>query len=209
MGSSEISAITEKDYDKQLSLLKEVAVTSVDTCILSQFIALSDARVRDKILEKSAAGFPFRGIYCLRGMGIPENKQVVFDFMCPPGTFCLIPPAFMVDVNFVDRFVGSIVDPFYPPTGKDESCGCKESITKECQKDILEGGADITIKNGKACLRVKYAGNVCINVPNSIPNGTVATADVDVCKEFGITCGVEVVIKVLGEKVASRSWGCC
>ncbi|MEK6259251.1 MAG: hypothetical protein AABP62_11605 [Planctomycetota bacterium] len=67
----------------------------------------------------------------------------------------------------------------------------------------------LTISDGKACLNVPIFGSVCVSVPSSIPNGTLAEACIDICKRFGIPCGVEVTVKVAGQKVASDTWGCC
>jgi hypothetical protein len=67
----------------------------------------------------------------------------------------------------------------------------------------------VTISNGKACLNIPIYGNVCIDIPSSVPSGQVAEACIDVCKKFGIPCGVKVYVKVAGQTVASQDWGCC
>jgi hypothetical protein len=67
----------------------------------------------------------------------------------------------------------------------------------------------VTINDRKACLNIPYAGSICVSVPNGIPNGTAARACYKTCSKFGVVCGVKVWIEVLGEEVASDSWGCC
>jgi hypothetical protein len=74
---------------------------------------------------------------------------------------------------------------------------------------LLSDCVTVTTQDGNACLNVPYAGDVCISVPNWVPNGTVAEACYKVCKKYGVPCGVKVWINALGQRVASNSWGCC
>lgn len=91
-------------------------------------------------------------------------------------------------------------------------CDCTSSVTQSALAPYSrerDACVSVTIENGKACLNVPIYGSVCIDVPSSIPNGTLAEACVDICKKFGIPCGVEAYIKVAGQTVASKDWGCC
>ena len=205
------SKITAANYDHQLAALKEAASGTVDPCFVAKYIAAADSRVRDLFIQKIDAEFVFRGVHCVDRLGIPENKYVVFDFDCIPGALCLVPPAFMVVVNIVDRYVVAIVDPYIPYTtagGSSGSCGC-DGASSPTSTRSNSNCVDVTIGDGKACLNVPYAGSVCISVPNHIPNGTVAAACIDTCTRFGVLCGAEVSIRVAGVEVASSSWGCC
>ncbi|MDB5391514.1 MAG: hypothetical protein JWM11_7160 [Planctomycetaceae bacterium] len=218
MSNADAPKITAVQLDKQFAALKEAAATTIDPCLVAKVIAISDSRVRELFMKKVADGYLFRGINCINRAGVPENKYVVFDFDCIPGTFCLVSPAFMVVVNIIDRYVVAIVDPYIPspavPTSlsapKSGSCGCSGSSGDQpISARPLGGCPAITIADGKACLSVPYAGDVCVSVPNWIPNGTIAEACVDTCKRFGILCGVKVTVSVGGQQVACQSWGCC
>ena len=68
---------------------------------------------------------------------------------------------------------------------------------------------EVTIANGQASLNVPYAGSISISVKDWVPNGTIARACFDVCKKYGIPCGVEVWVDALGQRVGQQSWGCC
>lgn len=67
----------------------------------------------------------------------------------------------------------------------------------------------VTIQNGQVCLNVPIFGSICIPIPLPFPNGTAAEACIDLCKRFGIPCGVKVTVSVLGQIVASKGFGCC
>ncbi len=205
--------ITAAHLDAQLSALKDAASMSLDPCLVAKYIAISDSRVRQLFLKKVEAGYPFHGVHCIERPGVPENKYVVFQFDCQPGTLCLVPPAFMVIVNVVDRYVVTIVDPYYPTIALNSSagkCACDAGGSSHASSRATRSDCvSITIDDGKACLNIPYAGDVCISVPDSVPNGTVAEACIDTCSKFGILCGVEVSVRVLGVEVTSQSWGCC
>ncbi|WP_428308158.1 hypothetical protein [Lacipirellula sp.] len=104
-------------------------------------------------------------------------------------------------------------------SGDAHSCSCSggsdfsmSGTSADMGEPTFELYADcvsVTIRNGKACLNVPVKGSVCVDVPSSIPNGTVAEACIKICKKFGIPCGVKVYVKVAGIEVASGSWGCC
>lgn len=108
--------MTENELIAQVEALNAAATKSIDSCLTAKAIALSDARVRTLFLKKVADGYDFKKIDCLDRVQIPENKSVLFDFDCKPGTICLIRPAFLVVVNIVDGYVVAIVDPYIPPS---------------------------------------------------------------------------------------------
>jgi hypothetical protein len=98
--------------DKEVTKLKEVSVTSINECIVAEYLAISDKAVQEKFLHKIAEGCIFRGIRCLSGISIPETRRVEFRFDCPSGAICLVPPSFMVVVNMISKHVEQIVDPY-------------------------------------------------------------------------------------------------
>ena len=104
--------ITEEQFASQLEELKACAAKSANPCLIAQYTALSDPKVRQVFFQKIKQGYVFKGISCLNKIGIPENRYVYFSFDCQPGTFCLINPSFVVVVNFVDGYVVSILDPY-------------------------------------------------------------------------------------------------
>jgi hypothetical protein len=126
MSNADTPKITAAQYDEQIIALKNAAATTIDSCLVSKFIAAADTRVRELFLQKITDGYVFGGIHCVNRVGIPENKHVVFDFDCAPGTICLVPPAFMVVVNVIDRYVVTIVDPYIPTsyTSRFHDCSC-------------------------------------------------------------------------------------
>ena len=73
----------------------------------------------------------------------------------------------------------------------------------------LDACVSVTVNNGQVCLNVPIFGSVCIPIPLPLPSGTAAQACIDVCTKFGIPCGVKVTVSVLGQVVASKSFGCC
>lgn len=104
--------LVEEQLNAQLGDLKTCAAKSIKPCLVAQYIAFSDERVRKIFFQKLKTGYVFKGISCLDKIGIPEYKYVYFSFDCQPGTFCLINPSFVVVVNFVDGYVVAILDPY-------------------------------------------------------------------------------------------------
>jgi hypothetical protein len=206
----------EDALEKQLELLKSASATTTNPCTVAKFIAISDPRVRSLMSEKNQEGHVFKGIHC-EGYSVPEYTSVLFKYECKEGMICLVPPTFQVIVRVIGGFVVAIVDPYIPgeprASGGDRTggCGCSSPVRtaepSECE--AISSCITVTISEGKACLRVPYAGEVCVSVPDSVPNGTVAEACIDTCSKWGITCGAKVSIRVLGSEVASSSWGCC
>ena len=115
MSDQDFSKISDSDFNIQLENLKEASARSLNPCLTAKYIALSDENVRTLFLNKFREGYLFRGIYCINGgISIPEQKSVFFDFDCRLGTFCLIKPAFLVIVDFVNGYVVRIIDPYIP-----------------------------------------------------------------------------------------------
>jgi hypothetical protein len=72
--------------------------------------------------------------------------------------------------------------------------------------------ANITIKNGQACLNLPVVGSKCIRVPNRVPNGTVASACTSTCYKkvwpgIKIPTGACLTVKVAGEQVSRDCFG--
>lgn len=104
--------MNEVELKKQVEDLKEVAARSIDPCLTAKFIAFSDARVQALFLTKTQDGNLFKGVRCLGGLSIPENRSVYFDFDCPADRVCLVKPAFVVVVNIVNGYIVAIIDPY-------------------------------------------------------------------------------------------------
>jgi hypothetical protein len=88
------------------------------------------------------------------------------------------------------------------------ACGCSSRQT-DSRPSILDDCVAVTIEDGEACLEIDYAGEVCVSVPEWVPNGTVAEACVKVCKKWGVPVGARLKIIVAGVSVACDSWGDC
>jgi hypothetical protein len=70
-------------------------------------------------------------------------------------------------------------------------------------------GISATIENHQACIHLPIVGSKCISVPHWIPNGKVASVQACTCSDFHVPCGFKATVKVAGETVASKSFGCC
>jgi len=149
--------------------LKDAAAKSIDPCLTAKFIALSDQRVRALFLKKFQDGYVFRGIDCLDLLSIPENRYVLFDFDCKPGTLCLIKPAFLVVVNMIGGYVEAIVDPYIPTSF--------ELLTRVGTFGRGDVSLDIDISTrwtgSEWCVKVKVKVNV-----EGIGSGTVSLPEV-------------------------------
>ncbi len=132
--------MNEVELNQQVDELKEAAAKSIDSCLTAKFIAFSDARVRDLFLSKINDEYVFKGVSCLSGLLIPENRSVYFDFACPANRVCLIKPAFVVVVNVVHGYVVTIIDPYTGPTASAES----QPLTTVATTSLAEfGGASL------------------------------------------------------------------
>ena len=108
--------LTAEDLQAQVKALEAQAAKTTNPCIVSTFVAISNPKVQAILLQKFSEGNVFRGVSCLSGIGIPEVQQVLFQFDCPPGIFCLIAPSFLVTVNFIEGEVVGIQDPYISTT---------------------------------------------------------------------------------------------
>lgn len=108
-----------QQYDSELERLKEFVAGSTDSCRNAIFVAAKDAQVRATLLTKlSDDHYRFMGVRCLEEAGISEQRQVLFDFDCRPGIFCLIDPNVLVIVDVVDGRVVDIIDPYIATAAK-------------------------------------------------------------------------------------------
>jgi hypothetical protein len=162
-----MAADTKTQFQAQLRQLELAAAKSTSSCLVAQYIALSDDRVQALFLTKLTDGAVFNGMSCLSGIGIPEYKRVYFDFDCPHGTLCIIKPAFVVIVNIVDGTVVSIVDPYI--------------VTREAKGDTLVAtrGTSLEIDistrwtGSEWCVKVKVKVKV-----SGLGSGTVSLPEV-------------------------------
>ncbi len=100
-GPSGVRESLKAEIDK----IRHNAATSIDPCVVSQAIAISDSRVQELVISKSEEGNIFKGMHC-RGSG------VIFNFDPPEGKISLISPSFMAVVNLHEGRVTQILDPF-------------------------------------------------------------------------------------------------
>jgi hypothetical protein len=88
-----------------------------------------------------------------------------------------------------------------------------EILSISTEIETLAECISVTIENGKACLEVPVVGKQCLNVPEWVPNGTVAEACIDACKSgwgrFKVITGAKVFIKVAGVTVTEQKFGKC
>jgi len=114
MTKSEQPQTNAQTLQQELDRLRLVAATSLDVCTVAKYIALSDDRVHDLLLQKHSDGYMFRGIHCRNRIGIPELIDVVVEFDCPTGRLRIVDPSFAAVVNLPHRNVIAIVDPYLP-----------------------------------------------------------------------------------------------
>ena len=68
----------------------------------------------------------------------------------------------------------------------------------------------VTVEDNKICISLPIGlGKACLPIPISVPNGTAASACLDICTTWGIPTGVKVTVKVAGVNVVSQSFGKC
>lgn len=106
--------MTEKiknEFDQQLSNLESIDTN--DICIVAVKVALQDKSVQGKIFSKIDEGHVFLGIHC-EFPSILEHINVVFNFRCADGVFCLIPPTFAATIDIIGQTVTAIRDPYIP-----------------------------------------------------------------------------------------------
>jgi hypothetical protein len=98
--------------DKEIKRLEKTALTSTDACVVAQYIAFSDKRVRDLFSLKLKEGYRFRGVRSLNTISsTPDHKRVFVEFDSGEDTFCLVPPSFLAIVSMdAHTLVGEPVD---------------------------------------------------------------------------------------------------
>ena len=96
----------------------------------------------------------------------------------------------------------------FPSVSTPCDCHSNDAATQAFAREFA-ACISVTIDNGKACLNVPIFGDVCIDIPSIIPSGTVAEACIDICKQWGVPCGVKVTVSALGSNIATKEFGCC
>ena len=75
---------------------------------------------------------------------------------------------------------------------------------------VLAECATVTVSGGRVCLNLPLGiGQVCIPIPISFPDGTVAKACLSICSTWGIPTGVQVTVSVAGQTGGRQSLGRC
>jgi hypothetical protein len=179
---------------------------SPGACTLAAIKAMLDARVLTQFAVLVDDGYFPIGYECIPSTpnsGYAGYVIVAFKFrnLVGDGVSLLVP----VKLSTAATVEGPAAELGVIREVSDSDHATAKSSVEETRSDCIS----VKIKGGKACLSVPYAGDICIKVPSEIPNGTVAEACFKTCKKFGIVCGVKAWISVLGEEVASQSWGCC
>lgn len=156
----------KNQFETQLRQLELAAARSTNSCLVAQYIALTDDRVQTLFLKKLTDGNVFNGISCLSGIGIPEYKRVYFDFDCPSGTICLIKPAFLVVVNIVDVTVVSIIDPYIPTADFDDAAAINATggVSLEIDINTRWTGSEWCVKV-KVKIKVSGLGSGTVSLP--------------------------------------------
>jgi hypothetical protein len=97
---------------EEVARVRDAAAKSTEPCLTAKAMSLLDERVIEKILEHLGRGERLIAMRCLDGIGIPEQRGVLFEFLCPEKVICLISPAFLVIVDFINKRVIDIIDPY-------------------------------------------------------------------------------------------------
>jgi hypothetical protein len=72
--------------------------------------------------------------------------------------------------------------------------------------DALQQCIQVAVENGQLCLRLPAGvGDVCVDIPEIIPNGTLAEA----CVSLGFPACVKLTVRALGQKVVDEEFGSC
>lgn len=116
----------------QVQKLVDAAVYSTDLCTVAKLIAVKDSTVQTTLATKLAEGNVFKGVVCSKRPSIPELVTVVFQFDCPEGAFCLVPPTFAASVDMVTKEV-KVIDPYMGSFTQHQACRCSENeiMTKQ------------------------------------------------------------------------------
>jgi hypothetical protein len=97
---------------EEIERLKELAAVSADTCLSVLLIAVSNQDIQSLLVTKLEAGFIFRAWQCPSIPTTSEERLVIFEFDCAPGTISLLPATFACTVNIVEKRVIRILDPY-------------------------------------------------------------------------------------------------
>ncbi|WP_030608472.1 hypothetical protein [Streptomyces sclerotialus] len=82
-----------------------------------------------------------------------------------------------------------------------------EAVAQAGPAAVSAGCVALRSEGKKVCLKVPFAGNIC--VPVDLPDGTFAEACVDICTRFGVPTGACVVVRAAGKQVWRQCFGWC
>ena len=75
---------------------------------------------------------------------------------------------------------------------------------------LAAGCISVTVNNNKVCVKLPLGlGEVCLPIPFTIPNGTVAEACIRVCTTWGIPTGVKLTVSVAGHVILEKTFLKC
>lgn len=111
----------------EVNRLQAVAALTTERSTVAAYQALSNEQVENRLVEKIIEGFIPQGVVCMELSESPEDHvHVIFKFCCAPDVVCVLNPSFAAVVNYKNRRVVDILDPFIPfiprtpaPTGLD------------------------------------------------------------------------------------------
>jgi len=63
----------------------------------------------------------------------------------------------------------------------------------------------IVVQHGEICLKLPYVGDVCVDIPDFIPDGTL----VEACVELSFPACAKLTVKALGQTVVNQEFGIC
>jgi hypothetical protein len=63
----------------------------------------------------------------------------------------------------------------------------------------------IAVQDGELCLKLPVVGDVCVDIPDFIPDGTV----VEACMVLSFPACVTLTVKALGQTVVNQEFGIC
>ncbi|BDA86694.1 hypothetical protein Sa4125_42360 [Aureimonas sp. SA4125] len=90
-----------------------------------------------------------------------------------------------------------------------KSLGMK-GLPPSSELSVLAQCISVTVSNNKVCLNLPLGiGSVCLPIPISFPNGTVAQACLSICTTWGLPTGVKVSVIVAGITIVQQTFGKC
>lgn len=81
----------------------------------------------------------------------------------------------------------------------------KKTGAKVFSFNKLKECVQVVVQNGELCLKLPVVGDVCVDIPDEIPDGTAAEA----CAELGFPACVHLTVKVAGKTVVDKKFGAC